>query len=181
MRTHPSRGFTLLELMITVAVMAIALGVGVPAYQQLLANSHMAAASNDLLVMMQNARAQAMRTRNRVVVCPTTNGSTCGGSDWSRAISGVDANRNDTVDGSEQILRRVELGSKIVATNQADLPLIFLPDGTARMGQAADDGIVDPEAITLCVEGSDRPGRTVEVGFSGAQTQVSHGEAGSCS
>ena len=180
MNRTQTRGFTLLELMITVAVMSIALGIGVPSYNRMMATSQMAAASNDLLVLMQNARAQAMRTRNRVIVCPSTNGTTCSGSNWTNAISGLDANRNNTIDSTEQVFRRVRLSPKVAATNNADLPLIFLPDGTTRMGDATDDGIEDPEAITICVEGMGVPSRTLEVGFSSAQTQIVIGAEGDC-
>jgi type IV fimbrial biogenesis protein FimT len=174
------QGFTLLELMITLAVMAIALGMGVPTYQNMVARSQMSAAANDLIILVQNARGQAIRTRARVVVCPSTDGNSCGGSDWSQAISGVDENRDGTVDSSETVLRRASLGARIITSNKATLPLIFMPDGTARMGDASDDGIDDPDAIALCVDGHDDEARMIRVGFSSAQTGIVNAQGSTC-
>lgn len=177
---HRSRGFTLLELLVTLAVMAVALGMGIPAYKNMVSNSQATAAANDLMMMAQAARAQAMRTRVRVVMCPTRDGARCSGNDWSRAISGLDANRNDTIDSNETVLRRVELARNVRVRAVGTLPLIFLPDGTARMGQASNDGINNPDAILICTTNSDEPGRWVRVGFSSAQTEIVRGTTDDC-
>lgn len=180
MTPKTSRGFTLLELMIALAVMAVALGMGIPAYRGMVANSQASAAANDLMMMAHGARAQAMRTRSRVIVCPTRNGQTCAGSDWSRAISGIDANRNDTIDSGETILRRVSIPRTVTAEAVSNTPLIFLPDGTARMGSSSNDGISDPDAILVCTGNSSTPSRWIRVGFSSAQTKVIRGDADDC-
>lgn len=173
-------GFTLLELMVALVVMAVAIGMGIPAYKSMIANSQASAASNDLMMMAQSARAQAMRTRSRVVMCPTRDGQRCAGSDWSNAISGIDENRNDTLDAGETILRRVETSSAISARAISETPLIFLPDGTARMGRSTNDGIDDPDAILICSNSGSAPSRWIRVGFSSAQTEVVRGSADDC-
>lgn len=56
-----ARGFTLIELMVTLAVLAIALSVGVPTYQSLTARSGLSAASNDLLAALAMTRSEALK------------------------------------------------------------------------------------------------------------------------
>jgi type IV fimbrial biogenesis protein FimT len=56
-----ARGFTLIELMVTLAVLAIALSVGVPTYQTITARSGLSAASNDLLAALAMTRSEALK------------------------------------------------------------------------------------------------------------------------
>jgi len=56
-----ARGFTLIELMVTLAVLAIALSVGVPTYQTITARSSLSAASNDLLAALAMTRSEALK------------------------------------------------------------------------------------------------------------------------
>ena len=55
------QGFTLIELMVTLAVLAIALSVGVPTYQSLTAQSSISSAGNDLLAALALARSEALK------------------------------------------------------------------------------------------------------------------------
>lgn len=63
------RGFTLIELMVTVAVLAIIVAIGVPSLQGFIASSRLRSASQDLWSSIQTARMEAIRRNQRVTVC----------------------------------------------------------------------------------------------------------------
>lgn len=71
-----SAGFTLVELMITVAVMAILAAVATPAMQALIANGRQTGAASELTAAMQVARSEAVRRNSRVTVCATDGSAT---------------------------------------------------------------------------------------------------------
>ena len=70
-------GFTLLELMITLAVLAILTAIAVPSFQTLLERNRLTSATNDLLGALMMARSNAVTRRVITRVCPSTNASTC--------------------------------------------------------------------------------------------------------
>ncbi len=70
-------GFTLLELMVTVAVIVILATVGVPAFRTTIANSRIESTSNSLRNSFVTARNKAIETASRVEVSPVTAG------DWN--------------------------------------------------------------------------------------------------
>lgn len=78
-------GFTLTELMITVAVAAILLTVGIPSFQQMMRNNRAAAHMNEMISALNLARSEAAKRGGRVSLCPSTNQAACtGGTDWSQ-------------------------------------------------------------------------------------------------
>ncbi len=82
---HPSRrgaGFTLVELMVTIAVLAILLAIGIPAFASLIAANRLTSATNELVASLQTARTEAIRRNARVTVCPAAPGATACSGDW---------------------------------------------------------------------------------------------------
>lgn len=79
---NQSSGFSLVELMVALAILAIVVAIALPDYQSSMASNREASASNILLGTMQFARSEAVTRRTPVTVCPSQNASTCG-SDWS--------------------------------------------------------------------------------------------------
>lgn len=78
------RGFTLIELMLAVAVLSILVGIGVPAYNDTIRNNQISATGADLITALTLARNEAMKRSLRVSVCASANQTSCAAStDWS--------------------------------------------------------------------------------------------------
>ena len=67
------RGFTLWELMTSLAVIGILLGIGVPSLMELQRNMAITSAANDLVSALLAARAEAVKRQVPVTVCASPN------------------------------------------------------------------------------------------------------------
>lgn len=75
MRRAPPRGLTLVELMVTVAVTVVLLGMAVPSFVQTFARLRMEGMVNELSVDLQYARSTAIRRRADVSLQTSNDGS----------------------------------------------------------------------------------------------------------
>ena len=102
-----SRGFTLIELMITITVAAILLGVGIPTFREFTRNNAVTAAHNDLVTSFGYARSEALRRSRPVSVCASADGATCGdAADWTTGwIAFTDRSTAGTLDGTDELLQ----------------------------------------------------------------------------
>jgi len=79
-----SRGFSLLELLVTVLVAGLLLGIGVPSFSGFLASNRQTAEINALFHALYLARKESIRRRQMVSLCPSPDGKRCSPSaDWS--------------------------------------------------------------------------------------------------
>ncbi|MDZ7585445.1 MAG: GspH/FimT family protein [Thiobacillus sp.] len=67
------RGFTLVELVVVLAVGAVLLAMAIPSYAFLVNSSRLAAVTNDLVTALHLARSEAIKRGMRVTVCKTSN------------------------------------------------------------------------------------------------------------
>lgn len=70
-------GFTVVELMVTLAVAAVLIAAGIPSLTAMIQNNQLAAASNALVTAVQLARSEAVRRGRPVTVCSSADGSSC--------------------------------------------------------------------------------------------------------
>lgn len=62
------RGFTVIEVLVTLAILAIAMALGIPALAKLLARSQLEGSARELAVLTQRARLEAIKRRVQTVV-----------------------------------------------------------------------------------------------------------------
>ncbi|MCB1748873.1 MAG: GspH/FimT family pseudopilin [Gammaproteobacteria bacterium] len=93
------RGFTIIELMTVVAVMALLVTIGLPNFQTMVANNRVTSQVNLFSSSLQLARSEAVKSNTRVVVCPSTTGTSCTADvDWNVGwISFIDRGDGTTI------------------------------------------------------------------------------------
>lgn len=102
-----SQGATLMELMTALAIVGILVGIAVPGFRYLTADSRTTAFTNDLVTALNLARSTALQRASAVAVCASSTQTTCTasttwGSGW---LVYEDANANNLFDSGESILR----------------------------------------------------------------------------
>ncbi|HSD16084.1 MAG TPA: GspH/FimT family pseudopilin [Thermomonas sp.] len=112
-----SRGFTLIELMVTVAVMVILAAIAAPNMTEIINNRRAVGQAEELVASLQLARAEAIRRNARVTVCAGT-GSTCSGSTtWDNwTIFGRD---NTAATATTDVIRDTSASSTVQVTGPA--------------------------------------------------------------
>lgn len=104
-----SRGFTLIELMITLMVVGVLVGVAVPSFQALMTRNRLVAEINELVGTLQFARSEAVKRGQDVVVCKSATGLTCTTSgNWEQGwMVFVDVDGDGAYDSGEEIINVV--------------------------------------------------------------------------
>ncbi len=100
-RTPAARlsGFTLLELMLVITIVAILAGIGVPSFSRFIADQRVHTAASDLQAALWRARSESIRLNRDVVLAPL-NADAGWESGWtatSAAVPGVELIRRDPV------------------------------------------------------------------------------------
>ncbi len=93
MQNRRVAGFTMVELMFTIAVGLILVGIGVPSFNNLIKRNRITASVNEVITGFQLARSEAAKRGVPVTLCPTTNDASvgddavsCGGTDWHTGV-----------------------------------------------------------------------------------------------
>ena len=120
-RRSSTGGFTLVELMVTVAVIGILAVVAVPSMTALINASRVSSAAGELTAAMQLARSEAVRRNTRVRVCGN---AACTSTDWSGVVV---VHPNPTADDPE-VIRSTAAPAGVVVTGPAN-GIAFLPSG----------------------------------------------------
>ena len=153
--THASRalngGFSLIELLLALSVMAILVAVAIPAYSNMLTNHRLATQSNTFLGTLHFARSEAIKRNGRVVVCKSLTGEACAASgNWQQGwIVFVDSNNNASLDEGETLLLRGQaLAEGFFMTGNPPVAayVSYTPLGLTKMIS----GAFQAGTITLC-------------------------------
>jgi type IV fimbrial biogenesis protein FimT len=95
-----SKGFSLVEMMVTIAIAGILLTIAVPSFRDLIQRQRITATVNDLFFAIKLARSEAIQRGGRVDLVPVD-----AGGDWAKGWAVfVDANDNQKLDAGEHLI-----------------------------------------------------------------------------
>ncbi|PLY17285.1 MAG: hypothetical protein C0631_00025 [Sedimenticola sp.] len=161
-------GFTLVELIVTIAIAAIILTIGIPSFRTLIANSTVTSEVNQLVAYMHLARSEAIKRGRNAVLCATSDGQTCSKSiEWQHGFMVfADLNKNRTKDADDVILtvhqpkeKRIRILS--AKSNYGRKTISYYPSGmspgsTATIEFCDSEGIGTSKAVIVSNTGRPR-------------------------
>ena len=98
-------GFTLLELIIVLALISIVMAFGIPSMQTFTQNDRLTTNINKLIGHLAYARSEAVTRSQQVVVCASNDGASCSGGWADGWIVYIDADADNSFTAGEEILR----------------------------------------------------------------------------
>lgn len=139
------RGFTLVELMVTLAIITIIAVIATPSFMNLVRSNRLASSANEMVALLQTARTAAVSNRASGSVCPSTDGANCAASLGNRWIALM------TKNGASTVLRETTLHPSITVKASANLAggsnrFTFTPIGFSAVGTKASG------TLGLCVK-----------------------------
>jgi len=158
-------GFTLAELLVSIAVASIVLTVAAPSYEGLTLNNRQVSSVNELVALFHFARTEAVTRNRQITLCPSADGANCAATPWqSGAIVFVDSDNDRIVDPGETILRvSSALNGVDVATVNFDQVLVYRSNGRITTGVVG----VNSGQFTLCDRRGAEHARVIVMEISG--------------
>ena len=162
MNISRQHGLTLIELLITIAIVGLLGLVGLPNMGLFIKNERLTSQINSLLSHMQYARSEAILRHEPVSVCASSNGSSCSGGwadGWIVTVTNPDNSTtvlkvHDKLQGDTRLLST--LGGSIVFDHNG-----YAPNSRATFSLCDDRGATHGKALSISSSGRIRSGGTI--------------------
>lgn len=150
-------GFSLVELVVVLAVVGVLSALAAPTFAAVVRNSRITASTNDLLATLHLARSEAVKRGRRVTVCTSRDQVTCVPNiHWHNGwLVFEDLNGNALREADEPSIYVAPArpqGLRITAGSQMANYISYVPTGATRLI----NGGLQPDTLTVCLEGSGR-------------------------
>jgi type IV fimbrial biogenesis protein FimT len=150
-------GFSMIELMITVAVAAILMAIAAPNFRDSLARTRVSGAANELQAAASLARAEALKLKSPVTLCARATDTACAaGTSWNDGfLLFQDPNGNGLPDEGELILRTRPFSRSDVQISNTAASISMLGNGRLAGGGIRTFEILGPACTAGAGTGPD--------------------------
>ena len=129
--------FTLVELIITIAIAGILMAMAAPNFSSMLKNNSLAIHSNTFLSHLNSARSESIKRGNNVVLCKSNTGNSCITANfWEQGwIIFSDTDNDNTLDSGEEVLRVHEKLNGLTLRGNGNYPnrIVYRPTGMVSL------------------------------------------------
>lgn len=167
MPTRGHSGFTIVELMIVVAILGVLMAIGLPAFNDLIKNNRRTTVVNEIISSLMSARAEAAKRGQAVTVCGNTTGggetSCTGGANWDYGFMiFLDTDANGAIAATSDVIRkyRVDYSDIRIRTDIVD-------GGTGHVTLRPFNQAGTAAAILICDKRGNAKSRRVCIGANG--------------
>lgn len=152
-------GFTLVELMITLTIVALLLTLGVPSFRDFVMNNRLTTSTNEFVGALNLARSEAIKRSEWVTICSSNDQATCTASSW-------DSGWIIKVTSNDELLRVFSAlpGSVTLTDTGALTSFQYAPSGFIEGGGA--------NTFNFCDDRAGETGRQIQITGTGRPTNI---------
>ncbi|MCB1877919.1 MAG: GspH/FimT family pseudopilin [Chromatiales bacterium] len=166
MKTSTQTGFTLIEMLVTVAVFAVLVTNGVPSLRGFVQNNALVNHHNDFITALNLARSEAAKRSGYVTLCASSDQATCNTNNWESGwLLFTDADRDAAVDNGTDVV----LQSRGALTEVTLRSSSFDNDGRIQFNSRGSLGVAgnDSGSFVMCDDRGASDARSVVISAAG--------------
>ncbi len=95
------KGFTVIELVVAIAIASILLSLAAPSFTTSIQNNRLVTQINELNTSLSIARTEAIKRNSNITVCKSSNGTSCSGNWHDGRIIFIDNDSDGSVDNGD--------------------------------------------------------------------------------